>query len=554
MGRGTDSPSGCATLPAALKAPTMQRWRPSSVTLSPGAGEPARRGRGSRGAAAVTRAPGRGGRPRAAALARSASGPAKGRSRQPPGPAPGPAPRPEAPAAGASRPRTPPPTLARRPAPRPPPGARLLAQPRLPAGPRHRRSAGSGSRRRCRSCPRARTPRHRRLGRPRSPSAGREVRGEGAPGSWGLPPVRGALPEERRGARRPGLRGRGPALGGRRAPPRPQRPGRPRGAACGGGAVAKLSRTGRYTLIEKWRDTERHLAPHENPIISLNKWGQYASDVQLILRRTGPSLSERPTSDGVARVPERTLCRQSLPPLAKLRPQIDKAIKRREPKRKSLTFTGGAKGLMDIFGKGKETEFKQKVLNNCKATADELKKLIRLQTEKLQSIEKELESNEIEIRFWEQKYNSNLEEEIVRLEQKIKRNDVEIEEEEFWENELQIEQENEKQLKDQLQEIRQKITECESKLKDYLGQIQTMESGLEAEKLQREVQEAQVNEEEVKGKIGKVRGEIDIQGQQSLRLENGIKAVERSLGQATKRLQMHSILLTEESMTFKRTD
>lgn len=244
----------------------------------------------------------------------------------------------------------------------------------------------------------------------------------------------------------------------------------------------------------------------------------------------------------MARIPERTLYRQSLPPLAKLRPQIDKSIKRREPKRKSLTFTGGAKGLMDIFGKGKETEFKQKVLNNCKTTADELKKLIRLQTEKLQSIEKELESNEIEIQFWEQKYNSNLEEEIVRLEQKIKRNDVEIEEEEFWENELQIEQENEKQLKDQLQEIRQKITECESKLKDYLAQIQTMESGLEAEKLQREVQEAQVNEEEVKGKIGKVKGEIDIQGQQSLRLENGIKAVERSLGQATKRLQVRTFL------------
>lgn len=193
--------------------------------------------------------------------------------------------------------------------------------------------------------------------------------------------------------------------------------------------------------------------------------------------------------------------------------------------------------MMDIFGKSKEIGFKQKVLKNCKTTADELKKLIRLQTEKLQSIEKQLESNEIEIRFWEQKYNSNLEEEIVRLEQKIKRNDVEIEEEEFWENELQIEQENEKQLKDQLQEIRQKITECESKLKDYLAQIQTMVSGLEAEKLQREVQEAQVNEEEVKGQIGKVKGEIDIQGQQSLRLENGIKAVERSLGQATKRLQ-----------------
>uniref|UniRef100_A0A8C1IKG4 Ras association domain-containing protein 8-like n=1 Tax=Cyprinus carpio TaxID=7962 RepID=A0A8C1IKG4_CYPCA len=68
-----------------------------------------------------------------------------------------------------------------------------------------------------------------------------------------------------------------------------------------------IGRTGRYTLIEKWRETERHLAPHENPVVSLNKWGQYASDVQLVLQRTGPSLSERPTSDTSARAPERSL-------------------------------------------------------------------------------------------------------------------------------------------------------------------------------------------------------------------------------------------------------
>lgn len=99
------------------------------------------------------------------------------------------------------------------------------------------------------------------------------------------------------------------------------------------------------------------MAPHENPVVSLNKWGQYASDVQLILQRTGPSVSERPTSEGLARVPERGLYRQSLPPLAKLRPAgTDGSLKRREPKRKSLTFTGGARGLREIFGKSKDTE------------------------------------------------------------------------------------------------------------------------------------------------------------------------------------------------------
>uniref|UniRef100_A0A674DTJ4 Ras association domain family member 8b n=1 Tax=Salmo trutta TaxID=8032 RepID=A0A674DTJ4_SALTR len=73
-----------------------------------------------------------------------------------------------------------------------------------------------------------------------------------------------------------------------------------------------IGRTGRYTLIERWRETERHLAPHENPVVSLNMWGQYASDVQLVLQRTGPSLSERPNSDGTSRVPERGLYRQNL--------------------------------------------------------------------------------------------------------------------------------------------------------------------------------------------------------------------------------------------------
>ncbi|XP_044137401.1 ras association domain-containing protein 8 isoform X1 [Bufo gargarizans] len=297
-----------------------------------------------------------------------------------------------------------------------------------------------------------------------------------------------------------------------------------------------IGRTGRYTLIEKWRDSERHLAPHENPVISLNKWGQYASDVQLILRRTGPSLGERPTSDSIAHVPERNLYRQSLPPLAKLRPQNDKSIKRREPKRKSLTFTGGAKGLIDIFGKGKESEFKQKLLNNYKTTGEDLKKLIHLQSEKLLTLEKQLDSSNAEVQYWEQKYKSGLEEEIDKWEQKIKRNDVEIGEEEFWENEFQIEVENEKQLKEQLQEMTQRMLQCENQLKDYRSQIQNIESGIEAERLQMVVQEAQINEEIVRGKIEKIRGELEIQGQESIRLDNGAKAVDRSLGQSAKRL------------------
>ncbi|KAK0174897.1 hypothetical protein PV327_010612 [Microctonus hyperodae] len=46
------------------------------------------------------------------------------------------------------------------------------------------------------------------------------------------------------------------------------------------------AQSGRFTLVERWRNNERFLAPFENPLVILMKWGEYAADVQLILRRS----------------------------------------------------------------------------------------------------------------------------------------------------------------------------------------------------------------------------------------------------------------------------
>lgn len=43
-------------------------------------------------------------------------------------------------------------------------------------------------------------------------------------------------------------------------------------------------KSGRFTLIERWRNNERQLAPHENPLKILMKWGEYSNDVQFILQ------------------------------------------------------------------------------------------------------------------------------------------------------------------------------------------------------------------------------------------------------------------------------
>ncbi|XP_013869947.1 ras association domain-containing protein 8b [Austrofundulus limnaeus] len=316
-----------------------------------------------------------------------------------------------------------------------------------------------------------------------------------------------------------------------------------------------IGRTGRYTLIEKWRDTERLLAPHENPVVSLNKWGQYAGDVQLILQRNGPSISERPTSEGLARVPERGLYRQSLPPLAKLRSSgTDRSFKRREPKRKSLTFTGGARGLREIFGKSRDAEAKQTQhrgvnLNLSRlggggtaslsgSPARELNQLVQLQRDKLQALESHLLGCEAELQDWEEvtgqsSDEGNLEDELLLLEQQVRRNDAEVEEEEFWQNELQIEQDGERQLQQQLAELQGRVHDCEARLSEYLVRAQSLEASLE-----REAElNLKVKEEEVQAQLQKVREELEVQSQQTARLDSSCKALERSLCQSGKRLQ-----------------
>lgn len=334
-----------------------------------------------------------------------------------------------------------------------------------------------------------------------------------------------------------------------------------------------IGRTGRYTLVEKWRDTERHLAPHESPVASLNTWGQYAGDVQLILHRTGPSLTERPPSEGPPlRGPERGFYRQSLPPLAKLRHPNDRSLRRREPRRKSLTFTGAPRSLREILSGGRlgEAEAKRRLLlgnggnvhhaGHAMGTAspglwacrmEDLVRLVGLQRETLNVLEKKLESYEVELQAWAEGRlgraggcsrdpgrGGSLIEEILRLESHLRKNEVEMEEEEFWATELQIELESERQLEERLQELRGRLQNCELEIEEKLAVVQGVEAGLEEEKLQRERQETQwVSEAEARAQVLRVRAELKAQERQAVQLESSCRAVDRSLGQSGKKLQ-----------------
>ncbi|XP_014677355.1 PREDICTED: ras association domain-containing protein 8-like, partial [Priapulus caudatus] len=45
-------------------------------------------------------------------------------------------------------------------------------------------------------------------------------------------------------------------------------------------------KTGRFVLVERWRDNEKLMSPAESPARALSKWGEYAAEVQFILRKS----------------------------------------------------------------------------------------------------------------------------------------------------------------------------------------------------------------------------------------------------------------------------
>ena len=111
-------------------------------------------------------------------------------------------------------------------------------------------------------------------------------------------------------------------------------------------------KTGRFTLIERWRENERLVAPAECPLLLLRNWGEYAGDVHFLLRHNGndkQQQQQRATAAAVAALPGHkrplaaesnnassiiTQLQQQQPPSAQPPQKSTTAVKR------NLTFSG----------------------------------------------------------------------------------------------------------------------------------------------------------------------------------------------------------------------
>uniref|UniRef100_A0A4W3H771 Ras-associating domain-containing protein n=1 Tax=Callorhinchus milii TaxID=7868 RepID=A0A4W3H771_CALMI len=217
-------------------------------------------------------------------------------------------------------------------------------------------------------------------------------------------------------------------------------------------------------------------------LASLSKWGQQVKEVQLILNRTGPSLSQRAP---VAKAwgPERNLHRQSLPPLAKLRNKSEKAHHpAKEPKRKSLTFAEGAREWLESLGKGRECKVKVKQPEKevppegeGEDTALGLSQRLASQQEALQSLQAQVEASEGEIQQLKAREEPEESQEAARLQGP----GPGAEQVEFWENELKGEELHRAELRQQLEEVEARLRECEEKLAECEGNARGLEEALE---------------------------------------------------------------------------
>ncbi|XP_060132514.1 ras association domain-containing protein 7 isoform X1 [Zootoca vivipara] len=312
-----------------------------------------------------------------------------------------------------------------------------------------------------------------------------------------------------------------------------------------------IGQTGRYVLIQRLREKERQLLPHECPVESMAKCGQYANDVQFILQRTGPSLTERPSSDSAPQVPERTFVRASLP--IKPRPVSTEVPRPRQPK-KSLTFNLGPMASSDLLAKNKLKQHKKDNVSWREGASggllskEELFKTVLHQQEHLYSLEMQGDALEVDLRHWEYNRGSCQEDEILHLEQLIRQNESELGEEGFWQSELRSEKECERERQEKVHTLRATMEAYTQKIRELMVKTEALEREIQweiSERAKRAKEAPRQSPAELEEMAAKMKRDLEAKTKQSAHLESSLETVGKALEEAEQSLQAQNQELEE---------
>ncbi|KAM8929436.1 ras association domain-containing protein 7 isoform 1-T2 [Lycaon pictus] len=246
-----------------------------------------------------------------------------------------------------------------------------------------------------------------------------------------------------------------------------------------------IGQTGRFVLVQRLREKERQLLPQECPVGAQATCGQFASDVQFVLRRTGPSLAGRPSSDSCP-PPERCSVRASLP--SKSRPALG------QEQRKALTLSLGCPGLTSPA----LPEPVAPVSPTPGSCAD-----------------------------------------LQGLERRVRRNAVELGQEAFWEQELRREQAREREGQARLQALSAATAEHAARLQALDAQARALEAELHL------ASEAPGPSSPTASATERLRQDLAAQERQSAEVQGSLALVSRALEAAEHALQAQAQELEE---------
>lgn len=247
-----------------------------------------------------------------------------------------------------------------------------------------------------------------------------------------------------------------------------------------------IGQTGRFVLVQRLREKERQLLPQECPVGAQATCGQFASDVQFVLRRTGPSLAGRPSSDSCP-PPERCPVRASLPPKPRPAPG-------HEPQ-KALTFGPGHPRLV-----------------SGPALPEPVAAVAPLPG-----------------------HGGDLQD----LERRLRRNAAELGQEAFWEQELRREQAREREARSRLQALSAATAEHAARLQALDAQARALEDKL------RLAAEAPGPPPPTASAAERLRQDLAAQEQQSAEVQGSLALVSRALEAAEHALQAQAQELEE---------
>ncbi|XP_044215023.1 ras association domain-containing protein 7-like isoform X1 [Thunnus albacares] len=309
-----------------------------------------------------------------------------------------------------------------------------------------------------------------------------------------------------------------------------------------------IGQTGRYILTLKIRGTERQLAADDCPLQHLAQLGQLAAEVQFILQRTGPSVSDgqdKPT-------------RERLLPLP--RPSEPGPLKHRAPQ-KSLTFSLGPSTLPRRTKSNRVCSpspraspepraspvFFLDPLNSVKAIPsyspkEEVFRQVLQKQRRLQDLEIQIESLERETEVWDQEKSSaavpglmlGLIEELEELEQQLRLNEEEMMHAEQLEEQLQAEIDRERDMHRRLHQIQSSVDDHSYQVKELQDRSAHLEQDIQ---LTAHRQSSQASTQQLEETLRPLKQELHYRQQQAEELDASLSGTERELQAAEESLQ-----------------